>query len=195
MPSLAGMWGKGEGDKYEARVLQALSAVVRGHEVNLKAFYACDGAVAAVKAGVGRGRGCKVRERAMLFLRSLLTDDESTPERAEVFKDLVGAVVAGAGRGEGEGDDAVRETCLGVLQGLLSKGERHAALVYPYAEDIQGHFRASLERCAGGDEPEDKEERDREAGEWKDCMLLLKKAIEEKKKKEKEGGEQPMLLT
>ena len=106
VPALAGMWGGGEGDAYEARVLQALSAVVRGHRGNLDAFYGCGEAVVAVKEGMVRGG--KVRERAALFLRSLLTDDEATAERAEVFGDAIGAIVAAAGRGEA-GDDAVRE--------------------------------------------------------------------------------------
>ena len=86
---------------------------------------------------------------------------------------------------------------MGVLQGLLSKGEKHAALVHPHAGGIQGHFRGALERCAGAD-GEDREDREREARGWKEVMVLLKKAIEAKgKEEEKEGGGggQPMLLT
>ena len=166
---LSGMWG-GE-EPFMAKILQALSACVRGHKGLLEDFYACEQAVKVVKAGFELGG--PVRSRAALFLRSLLTDDESTPKRAGVFSDLLASVVSAAADRE-----ISAETCRGILLGMLSKGGDHALLVHPYASEIQSHFRFAAESYAGGEgTDEDREDTERVASEWKGIMVLLKKEV------------------
>ncbi|GMI01935.1 hypothetical protein TrVE_jg4656 [Triparma verrucosa] len=160
------------GDAYKAKILQALSAVVRGHDPNSADFFANDQAVAIVKDGIVSGG--TVCRRAVFLARALLTDDNSTPERVAAFADVMETVVELAGSSE---EIDVRETCIGLLNGVLTKGGESAKTVYPYAEKIKNFCQTVVEKWKGEANEEEKGYLAEDMAQWLALMKLLKQAV------------------
>jgi len=176
-------------DAYKAKVLQALSAVVRGHEPNTVDFFASPQAIKAIKEGIVSG-GIVCR-RAVFLARALLTDDNSTPSRVAAFADVMEAVVELAGGSE---EIDIRETCVGLLNGVLGKGGESAKTVYPYAAKIKETTSIVVEKWKEETNEEEKGYLAEDMAQWLALMKLLKDAVSSVSSKEEEEADAPPLL-
>jgi hsp70-interacting protein len=185
-----------------ARILQALSAAVRGHELAEQVFGGLDQAPAVLGAGLGLAGPSPsaadaaaavppaVRRRALFLLRALVASDYADPGLADRFAVPIAGVAAraalgrdgGGGDGANEGGDSraaaasaeLEEMGLSLLVQVLEQ-KRGAGAVLPLKDALAG---AGVERISALRrlEGEEREDAARELELWERLLRLLAEA-------------------
>jgi hsp70-interacting protein len=178
-----------------ARILQALSAAVRGHELAEQVFGALEQAPAVLGAGLGLAESSPptavavppaVRRRALFLLRALVSSDYADPGLADRFAVPIAGVAArvALGRdGADEGGDSraaaasaeLAEMGLSLLVQVLEQ-KRGAGAVLPLRDALAG---AGVERISALRrlEGEEREDAARELELWERLLRLLAEAV------------------
>ena len=169
----------------KAKILQALSANVRNHDVCEQVYCQVEQATEVVNQGLGVGGALTLeplQHRSLLFLRALVTSDASTRERVRQFATSIGYVADTLLRSE---SSDLRESSLEFLTAVLEQKrsvnvllERKDALVTLGVEQI-----AALRSLSG----EEREYVAVELTEWDELLRLLARA-------EPDQDETPRLL-
>jgi hypothetical protein len=158
---------------FRAALLQALSAVVRGHAPLEGEFLLSEAASPLLLPLLSPETPPPVLARAAFFLRALLSSDTApAPPHVALAPTApaVAALLAGCA------DQDVRCTAAGCLLALLAAGGGAADLVFPHAKAIQGRAREAVEGMRG---EEDEGERERRKVEV-DLLLELMRGIKAK---------------
>lgn len=121
--------------KMRSRIVQAMSCSVRGHREGERAFCSSEGGRQVIEVGLGvtHADGLQVppaglRRRCLFFLQALLTSDDSTKERIELFDDCVRHVCANFLSVDSEPDFEIREMALSFLQRMVEQGNNVLAI-------------------------------------------------------------------
>ena len=117
-----------------SKIVQAMSCSVRGHVEGERAFCASDGGRQVIECGLGLLSGSDddkddgmlipppvLRRRTLFFLQALITSDEATKERIELFNPCIQYICTDMLSAETESDAEVRETGLGMLQRMIEQ--------------------------------------------------------------------------
>ena len=117
-----------------SKIVQAMSCSVRGHVEGERAFCASDGGRQVIECGLGLLSGSDdgkddgmpipppvLRRRTLFFLQALITSDEATKERIELFNPCIQYICTNMLSVETESDAEVRETGLGMLQRMIEQ--------------------------------------------------------------------------
>ena len=136
MPQLIGLFfdysnGNDQGDDVDdsirEKVVQALSASIRGHSMAEHIFCKNDQGLMMLKLGLGmQSSGPKpsaqLRKRSLFLLRALLTsDDVTSDERCTQYQDIISFVCTHMVNEEWEDEAENREMAVSILTQLLSK--------------------------------------------------------------------------
>ena len=130
MPQLIGLFfdysnGNDQGndvdDSIREKVVQALSASIRGHVMAEHIFCKNDQGLMILKLGLGmqsKGKpSAQLRKRSLFLLRALLTSDDANDERYTQYQDIISFVCTHEWEDEAEN----REMGISILTQLLSK--------------------------------------------------------------------------
>lgn len=126
--------------KLRSKIVQAMSCSVRGHTEGERAFCASEGGRQVIECGLGLLSGSDndndnsesdsmpapppaLRRRALFFLQALITSDEATTERIELFNPCIQHVCTDMLSVDTENDPEVRETGLGMLQRMIEQNK------------------------------------------------------------------------
>eukprot|EP00563_Minutocellus_polymorphus_P020263 CAMPEP_0197719288 /NCGR_PEP_ID=MMETSP1434-20131217/3109_1 /TAXON_ID=265543 /ORGANISM="Minutocellus polymorphus, Strain CCMP3303" /LENGTH=387 /DNA_ID=CAMNT_0043304025 /DNA_START=74 /DNA_END=1237 /DNA_ORIENTATION=- len=117
-----------------SKIVQAMSCSVRGHVEGERAFCASEGGRQVIECGLGllsdsddvKDDGMPaqppvLRRRTLFFLQALITSDDATKERIELFNPCIQYVCTDMLSVETESDAEVRETGLGMLQRMIEQ--------------------------------------------------------------------------
>lgn len=122
--------------KLRSKIVQAMSCSVRGHAEGERAFCASEGGRQVIECGLGLLSGSDddkdnsdgmpapppaLRRRTLFFLQALISSDEATKERIELFNPCIQYVCTDMLSVETENDPEVRETGLGMLQRMIEQ--------------------------------------------------------------------------
>ena len=120
--------------KLRSKIVQAMSCSVRGHSEGERAFCASEGGRQVIECGLGLLSESEdgeensmpapppaLRRRTLFFLQALITSDEATKERIELFNPCIQHVCTDMLSVETEPDAEVRETGLGMLQRMIEQ--------------------------------------------------------------------------
>lgn len=109
--------------KMRSRIMQALSAMIRSHDLAEQVFCRTEQAASLMESGLGlqKEEPTVLRQRTLFLLRALVTSDSADRDRIVRFGASIGFVsdqftVADA-------DDRLREMTLGLLQQILEQGK------------------------------------------------------------------------
>uniref|UniRef100_A0A7S3L3I3 Nucleotide exchange factor Fes1 domain-containing protein n=1 Tax=Amphora coffeiformis TaxID=265554 RepID=A0A7S3L3I3_9STRA len=167
-----------ENGKLRARIIQALSAAIRSHDLAEQVFCQTEQAVSLLESGLGVDRGdddtaTVLRQRSLFLLRALLTSDSSTRDRMVQFARSLGFVLDTFTAAEQ--DDQLREMSVALLQQILEQKkcvnivlQRKNALV------ARGVQRVAALRALTG---EDKDYVAVELEHWEAILVLLARAV------------------
>ena len=154
--------------------MQALSAMIRSHDLAEQVFCQTEQAVSLLESGLGldKDEPTVLRQRSLFLLRALLTSDSADGERVQRFgRCLAFALDNFTGSAQ---DDQLRELSLGLLQQVLEQKksvnivlERKNALV------AQGVQRVAALRALTGD---DRGYASVELEHWESILVLLARA-------------------
>lgn len=82
-----------ENSSYQARIMQAISANVRSHDMAETVFCQLEQAPQLLLDGVAKDAPTSVRKRTIFFLRALVTSDTSSTERVRLFNSSIMTVI------------------------------------------------------------------------------------------------------
>lgn len=118
-------------DSIREKVVQALSASIRGHSMAEHIFCKNEQGKLMLRLGLGveaamnpsqeKKPSSQLRKRCLFLLRAVLTADEATSERIAIYKSLVSFVCTHAINNAWEDDADIREMGLKMLTRLLSE--------------------------------------------------------------------------
>mmetsp|Transcript_9784 Transcript_9784/g.23042 ORF Transcript_9784/g.23042 Transcript_9784/m.23042 type:complete len:160 (-) Transcript_9784:1009-1488(-) len=155
--------------KMKAKIMQAISAIVRNHELAEQVFCKLDQAHALFAEGLNKSSSQQLQSRTLFFLRALLTSDAGDAKRSQLFEPAI-SFVAENYLGESTPPD-LRESAVEFLEQLWEQNrvtttllERKQALV---AFGVQ---RISALRLLEGEE---KEFAAIELERWESFLVLL----------------------
>jgi hsp70-interacting protein len=110
-----------------SRIIQAISAMVRSHELAESVFSKLEQSTALIESGLGVDKPLEstplaLRKRALFFLQALVTSDTSNAERIYRFRHAIGwCAVSLTDRDKPENDSEVREMCLAMIDQMLEQ--------------------------------------------------------------------------
>ena len=107
--------------KMRARIMQALSAMIRSHDLAEQVFCQTEQAVSLMESGLGlqKEEPAVLRQRSLFLLRALVTSDSADRERVLLFAPCIGFVLDHFT--DAEADSQLREMSLGLLQQILEQ--------------------------------------------------------------------------
>lgn len=117
-------------DSMREKVVQTLSASVRGHSMAEHIFFKNEQGKLMLRLGIGLEAAIdksqtipsdQLRKRSIFLLRALLTADEATPEQIHYYKSLVSFVCTHTVNSAWEKDAEIREMGVRMLSRLLSQ--------------------------------------------------------------------------
>ena len=161
-------------EKIRVRLMQALSAMIRSHDLAEQVFCQTEQAVALIESGLGLEKDISValRQRSLFFLRALVTSDSADRARVRRFERSVGYALDTFTTPEQ--DDHLRAVTLGLLQQLLEQKnsvnvvlDRKNTLVARGVERV-----ASLRALTG----EEREYASAEVEQWESILVLIARA-------------------
>jgi hsp70-interacting protein len=160
---------------YQAKIMQAISANVRSHDLAEMVFCQLEQAPPLLLDGVAKQASTSLRKRALFFLRALITSDSSTPERVRLFNSSIMTVIDSILMDDEEGDAELREMSLALIIQLLEQAKsidgiltRRDALVAVSVARV-----AALRKLTG----DEKDYATVELREWEDLLTLLVQAV------------------
>eukprot|EP00571_Detonula_confervacea_P014601 CAMPEP_0172308832 /NCGR_PEP_ID=MMETSP1058-20130122/9312_1 /TAXON_ID=83371 /ORGANISM="Detonula confervacea, Strain CCMP 353" /LENGTH=402 /DNA_ID=CAMNT_0013021341 /DNA_START=23 /DNA_END=1231 /DNA_ORIENTATION=+ len=111
-------------DSIREKVVQALSASIRGHSMAEHIFCQNEQGKVMLQLGLGMQQkapkpSSQLRKRSLFLLRALLTSDDATNERHELFQDVISFICTHEINEEWEEDAEIREMSLSMLSQLL----------------------------------------------------------------------------
>ena len=115
------------------RVVQALSASIRGHSMAEHIFCKNEQGKMILQLGIGmQSKGPKpsaqLRKRSLFLIRALLTSDDASDERHEQYQDVISFVCTHIINQEWEEDAEIREMGLAMLSQLLRQSSNGAKI-------------------------------------------------------------------
>ena len=113
--------------KMKAKVMQAISSIVRNHELAEQVFCKIDQAQALFAEGLNKSSSQQLQSRTLFFLRALLTSDGGDKKRAELFEPAI-SFVAEKYIGDSTPPD-LRELAVELLEQIWVQGRAPATLV------------------------------------------------------------------
>ena len=173
-----------------ARLMQAMSAMIRSHDLAEQVFCQTEQAVSLMESGLGLAKDEPdvLRQRSLFLLRALVTSDSAERERVVRFAPSIGFVLDHFTAAER--DNQLREMTLGLLQQLLEQKksvnivlDRKSALVARAVERV-----AALRALTG----EDREYAAVELELWESILVLLARATPDET--ETSSAEPPLML-
>lgn len=158
-----------------AKIIQAISALVRGHELAEQVFGQLEQSTDLVNAGLGVGSTTLpplvLRKRTMFFLSAFLTSDASDRSRVQRFTPALVWVMVNFTDAETEEDVELRELSLAMLEKILSQQTSvNAILEYKRTLVDRGVRRVAALRQLEG---EDREFAQIELDHWESIISLL----------------------
>jgi hsp70-interacting protein len=165
---------------YQARIMQAISANVRSHEMAETVFCQLEQAPQLLLDGVAKDAPTSLRKRAVFFLRALVTSDTSSTERVSLFDSsiisVIDSVLLDADASTTAVDGELLEMSLALIIQLLAQGKgvdgiliRRDALVTASIARV-----AALRERTGADEQNDAAI---ELGLWEELLTRLARAV------------------
>jgi hsp70-interacting protein len=168
---------------YQARIMQAISANVRSHEMAETVFCQLEQAPQLLLDGVAKDAPTSLRKRALFFLRALVTSDTSSTERVRLFDSSIVTVIDSvlldadtATTTTTTVDGELLEMSLALIIQLLAQGKgidgiltRRDALATASMARI-----AALRERTGADEQDDAAI---ELGLWEELLTRLARAV------------------
>lgn len=111
-------------DSIREKVVQALSASIRGHSMAEHIFCQNEQGKVMLQLGLGMQQkapkpSAQLRKRSLFLLRALLTSDDATNERHKQFQDVISFICTHELNEEWEDDAEIREMSLSMLSQLL----------------------------------------------------------------------------
>ena len=176
-------------DTIREKVVQALSASIRGHSMAEHIFCKNEQGKLMLRLGIGLEAAidksqptpsAQLRKRSLFLLRALLTADEATPEQTNHYKSLVSFVCTHTISSTWEEDAEMREMGIRMLSRLLSQ---HTPVeVLSVARNIISEHKSSIatlgikriqEIRALEEGSDDKDYATLELEEWEELMIAL----------------------
>jgi len=123
--------GQDGDDAIREKTVQALGASIRGHAMAESIFFQNEQGKVMLQLGLGMQQkalkpSTQLRKRTLFLLRALLTSDDATAERHELFRDLISFVCV-HGIDEGWEEDAeIREMAVAMLSHMLHQEPSHS---------------------------------------------------------------------
>lgn len=156
----------------KARVMQAISSIVRNHEVSESVFCNLPQASALLAEGLKKESSQQLKSRSLFFFRALVTSDTAAPTRAGLFETEI-LYVADNYLDQSTPPD-LRELAIAFLEQLLEQ-KKGVDIVLKRKDNLAalGVTRISLLRRLTGDE---KEYASAELEHWESFMVLLARA-------------------
>lgn len=127
------MDGSNEGDdSMREKVVQALSASIRGHSMAEHIFCQNEHGRLMLQLGLGMQKSAgtnkpsaQLRKRSLFLLRAILTSDEATDERHKLYQNMISYICTHEINEEWEDEAEIREMSLAMLSQLLTKDPPH----------------------------------------------------------------------
>ena len=160
--------------KLRARVMQALSAMIRSHDMAEQVFCQTEQAVALLESGLGltREEPTVLCQRSLFLLRALLTSDSSDRERIQQFAPCLVFTVDNFARASA--NDELRELALGLVHQILEQGKSANAILARKNDLVSRAVeRVATLRAPSGDE---KDYASVELEQWESILVLLARA-------------------
>jgi hsp70-interacting protein len=174
-------------DSIREKVVQTLSASIRGHSMAEHIFCQNEQGKLMLRLGLGMEDSSKpsaqLRKRSLFLLRALLTADEATSDRIVQYKSLISFVCTHEINSECEEDAEIREMGLRLLIQLLDVNANNSAcaaeMIAPYKNSIAAVGVKRIQEIRALEEGSD--ERDYatlELEAWEQFMVSLSKINE-----------------
>ena len=118
-------------DSMRDKVVQALSASIRGHSMAEHIFCQNEHGRLMLQLGLGMQQSgdtkpsAQLRKRSLFLLRAILTSDEATDERHKLYQNMISYICTHEINEEWEDDAEIREMSLAMLSQLLTKDPPH----------------------------------------------------------------------
>jgi len=118
-------------DSMREKVVQALSASIRGHSMAEHIFCQNDHGRLMLQLGLGMQKSAdtkpsaQLRKRSLFLLRAILTSDEATDERHKLYQNMISYICTHEINEEWEDEAEIREMSLAMLSQLLTKDPPH----------------------------------------------------------------------
>ena len=167
-------------DSMREKCVQAISASIRGHAMGEICFCKNELGLLMLKIGIGMQSknsskpGAQLRKRCMFLLRALLTADDVSDERHELFRDVISFICTHEVDDRFEDDSEIREISLATLTQLLRHPIAKKGSDIVLAHKIQlGSVGVPRVQAIGELHGEDKEFEELELDEWQQLMVAL----------------------
>ncbi|EJK67057.1 hypothetical protein THAOC_11955 [Thalassiosira oceanica] len=167
-------------DSMREKCVQAISASIRGHAMGEICFCKNELGLLMLKIGIGMQSknsskpGAQLRKRCMFLLRALLTADEASDERHDLFRDAISFMCTHEVDDRFEEDSEIREISLATLTQLLRHPTAKKGSDIVLAHKIQlGSVGVPRIQAIGELDGEDKEFAELELDEWQQLMVAL----------------------
>jgi len=155
--------------KMKAKIMQAISAIVRNHELTEQVFCKLDQAQALFAEGLNKASTQQLQSRTLFFLRALLTSDTGDAKRSQLFEPAI-SVVAENYLGESTPLD-LRLPAVELLEQLWEQNRATGTLIERKQALVAfGVQRISSLRLLEGEE---KEHAAAELEHWESFLVLL----------------------
>ena len=162
--------------RFRAKIVQAVSAAVRSHDLAESVFTELDQARTLIESGLGVDETSKpfptvLRQRTLFFLRALVTSDSSSRTRIRKFGGIVGWVALNLLDEAVETSSEVREIALSMLEQILDQKKTVDCILNhkDYIASLGVKRIGSLRALTG----EDKDYAAEELGSWERLIVLL----------------------
>ena len=180
----SGVDGATEGDdSMREKVVQALSASIRGHSMAEHIFCQNEHGRLMLQLGLGMQTSThtkpstQLRKRCLFLLRAILTSDEATDDRHKIFKNMISYVCTHEINEAWEDEAEIREMSLAMLSQLLNKNPPHkiASDTILSNKSQIGSFGVKRIECIRQLEEgsDDREYASLELEEWENIMVAL----------------------
>ena len=170
-------------DSMREKVVQALSASIRGHSMAEHIFTQNEHGRLMLQLGLGMQKSgdtkpsAQLRKRSLFLLRAILTSDEATDERHKLYQNMISYICTHEINEEWEDDAEIREMSLAMLSQLLTKDPPHkvASETILSHKTLIGSFGIKRIECIRKMEEgsEDREYASLELEEWERIMVAL----------------------
>lgn len=183
--------GNDRDDSIREKVVQALSASIRGHSMAEHIFCQNEQGIGMMQLGVGMKNttpkpSAQLRKRSLFLLRAILTSDTATDERHGQFQDVISFVCTHVISDEWEEDAEIREMSLAMLSQLMQHepsqskivSQEHAAkIITRHKSRIAAVGVTRIQAIRNLEEgSEEREYATLELDEWESLMMALAEA-------------------
>lgn len=169
-------------DSIREKVVQALSASVRGHSIAEQIFCQNEHGKLMLQLGLGMQKqetkpSTQLRKRSLFLLRAILTSDEATDKRHEQYQSMISYICTHEINEEWEDDAEIREMSLAMLSQLLTKDPPYrvaSEIILSHKNEIGSVGVKRMDSIMQMEEgSDDREYASLELAEWERIMVAL----------------------